>query len=393
MDPLQGIKVLEFGNFITAPYAAMLLAEYGADVVKVERPGGGDPFRSFRGGLYSPQFQAHNRHKRSIALDYKTPAGRELLARMLKQVDVVLVNSRPGAAEQLGIDTQTVRAINPRIVHCAITGFGQTGPYALRAAFDNVGQALSGWMSRFRTGSDARVVGPAVSDAATGMHAAMGIMAALLRRHETGVGASVDVNMIESTIALGAEPLGQYLATQQPVPVYQRAAMSQAYTVTCADGKRIGLHLSSPDKFWQALCSVVDRPGWITEYPTRLDRVQHYEQLANRLNEVFLARPRAHWETLLAQHDVPFAAELSLEELDTDPQIRHLDVFHDTEHPKYGRSRAPHRPVRIDGQRQASRRPPPDLGEHTLDVLRDLGFSDAEARAQLAAGTVQCPPA
>ncbi len=384
---MNGIRVLEFGSFITAPYAAMLLAEYGADVVKVERPGG-DPFRAFRGGLYSPQFQAHNRHKRSLVLDYAVPAGREVLQQLLRTADVVLINTRPGVAERIGLDWESVRAVNPRIVHCVITGFGQTGPYAQRPAFDNVGQALSGWMSRHRTGDDARVVGPAVSDAATGMHAALGIMASLLQRTVTGVGASVDVNMIESTMALGAEPLGQYLATGEPVPVYQRAAMSQAYTVTCADGKRIGLHLSSPDKFWQSLCKALDQPQWLTEYPARMDRVKHYEALAERFNAVFGQRPRAEWETLLAENDVPFAPELTLEELADDPQVRHLDVFHDTQHPRRGKGRAPHRAVRLNGARQASRRPPPELGEQSREVLRELGCSDAQIDELVTAGAV-----
>ena len=346
MDPLNGVRVLDFGNFITAPYAAMLLAEYGADVIKVERPAGGDPFRSFKGGLYSPQFQAHNRHKRSLALDHASPRGKQVLKQLIESADALLVNARPGVAEQMGIGYTAVQAINPRLVYCAITGFGETGPYAMRPAFDNVGQALSGWMSRFRTDDDARVVGPAVSDAATGMHAAMGIIAALYRRTTTGVGARIDVNMIESTIALGTEPVGQFLATGEAVPVYQRAAMSQAYTVTCADGRRFGLHLSSPDKFWQSLCKAIDRPAWIDEYPKRMDRVKNYEKLAAEINEVFRQRPRADWEAIFQQYDFPIAPELSLEELEGNPQVRHLDVFYDSHHPRYGNVRAAHRAVR-----------------------------------------------
>ncbi|MBL0421470.1 CoA transferase [Ramlibacter sp. AW1] len=388
MDPLAGIRVLDFGSFITAPYAAMMLAELGADVIKVERPSAGDPFRGFADGRYSPQFQAHNRHKRSLVLDYAGDAGRAVLRRMLPAVDVVLINTRPGVAARIGLDYESVRAINGRIVHCSITGFGESGPYAMRPAFDNVGQALSGWMSRFRTNDDARVVGPAVSDAATGMHAAMGMIAALYRRTVTGQGAQVEVNMIESTIALGVEPLTQHLATGGEVPVFQRAAMSQAYTLACADGKRIGLHLSSPDKFWRELCTAIGRPEWIADYPTRMDRVRAYEDLAGKLADVFKTRPRDEWVSLLQPHDVPFAPELSMQELQDDPQVRHLDVLHELQHPRYGTVRSIRRPVRIDGQRGQQVRPPPDLGEHSAQVLTEMGFQSEEIAALARSGVV-----
>lgn len=378
MAPLQGIRVLDFGSFITAPYAAMLLAEQGADVIKVERPPAGDPFRAFADGLYSPQFQAHNRHKRSLLLDYLSPTGRAALRKLLLAADVVLINTRPGVASKLGLDWETVHAINDRLVHCAITGFGETGPYAIRPAFDNVGQALSGWMSRFRTNDDARIVGPAVSDAATGMHAAMGMISALYRRTITGKGAKVEVNMLESTMALGVEPLTQYLATGRTPPVYQRGAMSQSYTVSCFDGKRIGLHLSSPDKFWRELCTAIGRPAWIDEFPTRMDRVRCYEELAARLNEVFMERPREEWLAVLQSHDVPFGPELELHELANDPQIRHLGVFHELDHPRYGTMCSMRPPVRVDGGCEQVFRPPPDLGEHSAQVLREMGFDETE---------------
>ena len=377
MRLLEDVRVLDLGSFITAPLAAMLLGEFGADVVKVERPGG-DPFRAFGKGTYSPQFQAHNRHKRSVVLDYTAPEGLSALDALVRGADVLLINTRPGAAERANVGWERLRAVNPRLIWCGITGFGTDGPAAQRAAFDNVGQAASGWMSRYRSTDDPRVVGPAVSDAATGLYAALGILAALLDRARTGRGHRLDLSMLEATIALGTEPLGQYLATGKPVPVFQRAAMSQAYTVTCADGRRIGLHLSSPDKFWYALCHAIERPGWIEEYPGRMDRVSAYEAIAARLNEVFSIRPRGEWLGILDRHDIPFAPENSLEDLETDPQVVHLGLFGAAEHPVHGTVRMPLRPVRVDGSREIPLRAPPELGEHTGEVLRAAGLAQAE---------------
>ncbi len=165
MKVLDGIRVLDMGNFITAPLAAMMLAELGADVIKIERPGQGDPFRSFKDGNYSPQFQAHNRNKRSLTLDYTQPQGRDVFDRLVAEADVLLINIRPGVEKKLGVDYHRLHELNPALVYCSITGFGSSGPYSSRAAYDNVGQSASGWLSLFHQGSDARVAGPAVSDA------------------------------------------------------------------------------------------------------------------------------------------------------------------------------------------------------------------------------------
>ena len=181
--------------------------------------------------------------------------------------------------------------------------------------------------------------------------------------------------MLEAAIGLGIEPIVNYFATGEPVPVHQRAAMSQAYNLTCNDGKRIGLHMSSPDKFWQGLCRVIGREDWVTLYATRMDRVKNYEALAFALNEIFRTRDRDEWIPLLEREDVPFAPEHEVQDLESDPQVRHLGVFYELEHPKYGKLKAAHRPVRVDADRSIDFRPPPDLGEHTEEVLREAGIS------------------
>jgi crotonobetainyl-CoA:carnitine CoA-transferase CaiB-like acyl-CoA transferase len=389
MKLLRGFTVLDLGTFITAPYAAMLLAELGADVIKVERPEGGDPFRWFAGGLSSPHFQAHNRHKRSVALDYTTPAGLKLLHSLIEHADALVINVRPGVEQRLGIDESTLRRLNPKLVFCFITGFGADGPYANRPAYDNVGQALAGWLSRFHDTDDARVAGPAISDAATGIFACLGIVSALLERTKTGVGRKVEVSMLEATLALAVEPLAHYFVTGDEQPFYLRGAMSQAYILTCKDGKRIALQMSSPDKFWKGLAAVIESPDFLQRYPDRKRRVDSYEAIGRELAAIFATRPREEWLERLAQHDVPFAPERRLNELDEDPQVRHLDLFYELDHPAAGPVRSVHRAIRCDGSREIDFRPPPTLGEHTREVLAGLGLSDDELRGLSSQGVIK----
>ena len=367
MRLLSDVRVLEIGGFITGPLAAMILGEYGADVIKVERPDGGDPFRSHGSSGLGPAFLAHNRNKRSIALDYAKPEGLAVLHALVKTADVFINNNRPGVAEKMGFGPAQLAKLNPRLIYCAITGFGADGPYAQRPAFDNVGQALSGWMSRHRRDDDPRVVGPAISDPATSYYAASGVLAALYERQQSGQGRLVEVNMLEATIALNLEPLTYYFTEGVPAPLYQRGGASQAYNLVCKDGKCLGLHMSSPDKFWQALCRVIERPDWAKTYGTRAERVKHYESIAARLKEIFKTKNRSEWMERLERADVPHAPELGVEEIEHDPQVRHLGTIY-----SLAGMRAAHRPARVDGSREIDFRPPPRLGEHTEEILAEL---------------------
>ena len=226
---------------------------------------------------------------------------------------------------------------------CFITGFGADGPYANRAAYDNVGQALSGWLARHHDSTDPRVAGPAISDAATGIFACLGIVSALLERTKTGIGRKVEVSMLEATLALAIEPLAHYFVTGSEQPFHLRGAMSQAYVLTCQDGERIALQMSSPDKFWQGLAAVIEQPDLLARYPDRKSRVGELRGDRARARRDIRDQTAHEWLARLAQHDVPFAPERRLSELEEDPQARHLDLFYDLTHPAAGTVRSVHR--------------------------------------------------
>ncbi len=179
-------------------------------------------------------------------------------------------------------------------------------------------------------------------------------------------------------IATATEPLGTFFATGNYPDIYGRAAVSQSYVLTCRDGGRIGLHLSSPDKFWRNLVAAIEEPDLLTAFPARADRISRYDELARALSEIFARRDRADWIDRLTGHDIPFASENRLSDLEGDPQVQHLNVFYSIDHPRYGSIRAPHRPIRYDGDNRSDFLPPPELGEHNAEVLRGLGMSEQE---------------
>lgn len=379
---LEGIRVLDLGSYITAPYTAMLLGELGADVVKIERPGAVDPFRHHTPDAKAPFFFAFNRNKRGLTLDYAKPEGLALLEQLVRGADVLLINVRPGVEQKLGIDAGSLQAVNPKLVYCSITGFGADGPYAKRPAYDNVGQTLSGLLSRFHQSDDPRIAGPAITDSLTGMQACIGVLGALYERSHTGKGRKVEINMLESAISFAIEPLTHFLFTGRDQPLHYRGASSQAYILRCRDNRRIGLHMSSPEKFWRGLTTAIGRPELAGRYPSSQSRLDHYDEIAATLAEVFATRDQAEWLPLLEANDVPFAPERTLGEIESDEQVRHLKTFAPVDEQAYGSSRVPNRAQRYDGDNRSVFRPPPDAGEHTDELLAELGL-DAQAIAAL----------
>jgi crotonobetainyl-CoA:carnitine CoA-transferase CaiB-like acyl-CoA transferase len=373
-EVLKGIRVIELGTMITAPLASMMLADLGADVIKVERPDGGDPFRSFRGGLYSPHFIAFNRNKRSITLDLRSPEGQVSLRALLADADVLIENYRAGVMDRLGFGAEAIRADFPRLISCSITGFGGDGPYADRPAYDAVAGALSGLSSIMLDGERPMASGPTIADNVTGMYAAYGILGALYERERTGCGRRIEVNMLEAAVAFIPDAFSNFTHLKIDNQPRTRVASSQSYAFRCTDGKLLALHLSSPQKFWESLLEVIERPDLNDDprFATRDARVRNYVALEAELAAVIAGHDRLFWVTRLERADVPFAPVQTISEVLDDPQIRHLQTFYEETHGTEGPLTLIRRPVLIDGNRDVRALAPPTLGEHTSQILAEV---------------------
>lgn len=375
-QPLDGVKVIELGTMITAPYAGMLLAELGASVIKVENPDGGDPFRATSGGNYGPNFIAYNHGKRSIVLDLKSEDGKRAFRTLLERSDVLLENYRTGVMDKLGFSAETIRAINPRIVHCSITGFGTTGPYKNRPAYDAVASALSGIYGLAVNPEDPRLVGVTISDNVTGMYAVNGIVSALYERELTNKGRRVEVNMLESSIGFTPDAFAHLTRTKVEYGPASRTASSQCFAFTCADGKLLAIHLSVQTKFWDSLLQIIDAPEIADDpkFKARPGRIANYHELGSVLARVFAKRSRAEWMAELDKIDVPFAPIHSVSDVMADPQVQHLQTFGTIKHPTEGDVLSIRSPILFDGKRSENAAPP-TLGEHTNEVLAELGIA------------------
>lgn len=368
---LDSVLVLEMGTAITAPLAAMMLGDLGAEVVKIERPEG-DPFRRARGGTYSPNFVAFNRNKRSVTLDLSRPEEQARLHALLERADVLLDNFRPGVLKRLGLAPDALHARFPRLITCSITGFGDTGPNRLLPAFDAVSQAHSGISSMMVDADQPEGFGPTMSDNATGMYAACAIIAALFERQRTGRGRRLEANMLEASMAFITDNFANWTHLGIPTDRYSRVATSQSFAMRCADGKLIAVHLSTQKKFWDGLVAATgdDALARDTRFAERPGRVANYRELQHELNRCFGTAPRAEWERRLTVADVPFAPINTLPEVLEDPQVAALGTIFQIPHPNLGEVPDIHFPVLVDGARpRADNRRAPLLGEHTEEVL------------------------
>ena len=372
--PLHGLRVIEQGSFITAPYAALLLADMGADVIKVERPGTGDIFRTYDGTLYSPTFQAMNRNKRSVTLDPTSDDDREVFDELIRSADVYIHNFRPGADERLGVHSGRLMDLNPELIYCAISGLGSTGPRAKRPAYDAVAQAYSGMLSLTTDHTKPSISGPAVADAVCGLYAAHGVLAALVRRGIRGGGQLVEISMMEAMAHFLIEPYSSFFTSRVNPGPQGRARVSQSYAMRCADERLVALHLSSPPKFWLGLLQVLGLTELADDdrFSTHTARVKNYDELGALFQQAFETKPREQWLDALAAADVPHAPVLELSEAIDDLQFRHLELEVTTTHPVEGLVRSIRPAHRFDGVITTETVAPPALGEHNDSVREEL---------------------
>ncbi|MBI1187018.1 MAG: CoA transferase [Alphaproteobacteria bacterium] len=368
---LKDITVLEMGTFITGPAAGMLLADMGADVIKIEQPGSGDPFRAFKGGLYSPHFQTYNRNKRSVTLDTRKPADLAQLDALVARADVFIQNFRPGVAEKLSVGAKRLQAVNPALVYCSISGFGGDGPDRDRPAFDTVAQAAGGFLRLLLNPKNPRVVGPAIADAITGFYGALGVLGALHERASTGRGRLVETSMFEAMCHFNLDDFTHFLSAGEEMGPFSRPHVSQSYVFECADGAWIALHMSSPPKFWENLAQAVGQPDMLNrpEFADRAARIAHYEDVRAHLAPIFKQRPLADWCETLRRLEVPHSPVNTPADVLDSAQAKHLKIAVEAEHPQMGAFRTIRSPLSFDGARATSVRPPPVLGEHNDDIL------------------------
>jgi crotonobetainyl-CoA:carnitine CoA-transferase CaiB-like acyl-CoA transferase len=374
MQALTGITVLEFANYVSGPYAGMMLADLGAEVIKIEPPGGGDPFRGWGAADYSATFGSVNRNKKSVILDLKAEDGRSAALGLASRADVVIENYRPGAMERRGLGYASLRKLNPGLIYVSITGFGSSGPYAGRAGYDTVGQAMSGLLSVLTNLSNPEPMGISLSDHLTGMMAAYGTLGALMAREKTGRGQRVETSLLAATVAFLGENAARFFETGQRPTRETRARSAQVYAFTDLDGRGFVVHLSSPAKFWKGLTVAAGHPEWQEDpsFRTKKDRQQNYRMLHDALAAIFRTREREHWLALLREYDVPSAPIYTLDEVFADPQVKHLGLKRELPHPKLGRVSLVGGGVSLSDTPTEIRSVAPDYGQHTDEILARL---------------------
>ncbi|MFI7061251.1 CaiB/BaiF CoA transferase family protein [Kribbella sp. NPDC050124] len=391
-DLLSGVRVLDLTNVLAGPFAGYQLALMGADVIKIEVPGTGDLARSLGGdpslsaaGL-GISFLAQNSAKRSITLDLKNPRGREVFERLAAEADVLLENFRPGVLARLGFPVEVLHTLNPGLVYCAVSGFGQTGPMRRRPAYDQIIQGLSGMMSVTGAPEDAPTrTGFPIADTLGGYAAAFAISAALVKRARTGAGSYLDVSMLETAVAAMGWVVSDYLvAGRKPRAMgNENATSAPSGTFRTASGA-LNIAANKQEQYVE-LCTVLGRPELIADerFATREARKQHRQELTAELEKTLEQRPAAYWDERLADTGVPAASVLTVEDALALDQLAERGLMHDVPMPdgRDQRLRVLGSSVHVDGRSVGPSMRPPGLGEHTDEVLAEVGYPPEEIAA------------
>jgi crotonobetainyl-CoA:carnitine CoA-transferase CaiB-like acyl-CoA transferase len=369
---LEGITVVEIANYVSGPYASMLLGDLGATVIKIEAPDGGDPFRGWGTVEYSATFGSLNRNKKSVVLDIKQTRDVAMLRGLIADTDVLIQNFRPGTLERSGLGYDDLRAGNPRLIYCSITGFGNQGPYRDYPGYDTVGQGMSGLLSLLTEMNDPKPMGISLSDHLAGIFACYGVLAALMARERTGRGQLVETSLLESSVAFLAENAANFFeGNGTPPSRATRTHQAQVFTFVAADAKPFVLHLSSPPKFWQGLLSAIEAPqlGTDERFAKRPARVTNYDALDAELKAIFRTKDRAVWLERLRANDVPCGPLNTFKEVFDDPQVEQLGLRRVLPHPKRGTVAVVGSPIRLSDTPVTITGAAPDLGADTEHYL------------------------
>jgi len=374
---LEGIRVLELASYVTGPFAALLLADLGADVVKIEQPGQGDPFRGWGEKLYSATFCSLNRNKKSVTLDIRRDEGRDIFLKLAAGSDIVIENFRPGTMEKRGLGYEAIQALNPKVIYCSISGFGQKGPYRDLPGYDTIGQAMSGLLSLLTDPEKPQGMGISFSDHLTGIYACYGILGALVHRMITGEGQRVETSLLRATLSFISENAARYFETGVVPRRAYRTKTAGVFAFVDKDGLPFVIHLSSPEKFWRGLLEAVGKKEWAEDarFRDRKGRTENYDLLTGLLQSIFNGGRREEWLQRLQAHDVPCAPLNTLGEVFDDPQVREYGFPIEVEHPRMGKMRLVGSGVELSRTPPGIKMPPPTLGEHTGEVLGALGYS------------------
>jgi formyl-CoA transferase len=374
---LEGTTCIDVSGHVAGPYASSLLGDLGCEVIKVELPNGGDTHRGrnpkYEG--YGPSFRALNRNKKSVTLDLRKNKGREILLNLLATADVLLENFRPPTRASLGLDYDELTNLNSKLIHCSISGYGQSGPYRDKPGFDTIGQALSGMMSLVTDLDDPKVAGVSFVDHSAGIFAAYGVMAALLARGKTGRGQFIDVSLLQTGIAFIESHVADYLNGGEAVS-RENFPKGRIYSLLDCDKKPFMIHLSGHNEAWEGLLRAAELENLIGDprFATRKQRTDRHDEIVKILREQFRKNSRAYWLPRLDSRSIPNAPINTIHEVFDDPQIKHIGIPKQITHAKMGTSNLVGSPINMSATPPKFFRPAPLLGENTEEILTRLGY-------------------